>query len=287
MQLPPTSMILDELRTTVGPSFLIGVGVLVFYRLLLGKSSTSFAAVIALILSLAVGNHLGQLNPDWWPTEKRFTWLPWLAAAGGLAAVVVRSLQWPTVGHAIWATAAAVAVVRVMPKDYLTTPLWAVPAFVLVTAALGFGLMRLSERRPGPLAPFVMAAALLTAGVVVIHAHSKSLLDVATLGGMCLLGIAAVVLVTNADAGLVLPGAAFLLTGVLLAGHYETYSNVPTKAFVIPAVAPLWALVGLIPAVDRQRLRLVIVLLPVLVALAVAVGLAMANESLAFGNDEY
>ncbi|QEL20862.1 hypothetical protein [Limnoglobus roseus] len=289
MQLPPTPMILDELRTTVGPSFLIGVGVLIFYRLVLGKSYTPLAAVVALVLSLAVGNHLGQLNPAWWPTEKRFTWLLWLAAAGSLAAAVVRSLKWPTVGHALWAAVAAVAVIRVVPKDYLTTPTWAVPAFVLLAAAVGFGLMRLSERRPGPLTPFVMAAALMTAGAVVIHAHSKSLLDVATLGGMCLFGIAAVVLVTKGDAGPALPGAAFLLTGVLLAGHYETFSKVPTTAFVLPAVAPLLALVGLIPAVDRQQpwVRLVIVLLPVLAVLAVAGGLAAANESLAFGEDEY
>lgn len=280
MQLPPTPMLLDELRTTVGPPFIVGVGVLVLYRLAVGRWATPVAAVVALALSLAVGNYFANLNPDWWPTDKRMTWLPWLAVAGGLAGLAVRYAG--MVGHGLWAAVAAVAVVRVVPREFLTSPGWAVPAFVLLTAAVGFGLMRLSERRPGPLTPAVMAASLLAAGAVVIHAHSKSLLDVATFGGTCLLGVALVVLFTKGDASPVFPGAAFLLTGVSLAGYYETFSSVPTTAFVLPAVAPLLALVGLRPGV-----RPWVVLLPVLVVLAVAVGLAMANESLALGDEEY
>lgn len=285
MQLPPTPIVMDALRETVGPPFAVGVGVLFLSRLDFGKAATPFAAVGALVLGLAVGNHFAQLNPDWWPTGKRFTWLPWLAAAGGLAALVARS--GPRTGALLWAAVASVAVARVVPKDYRTGPAWAVPAFVLLTAAVGFGLMRLSRRRPGWVPPFALAAALMAAGAVVIHAHSKSLLDVATLGGMTLFGVAAVVFVTQGDAGPALPGAAFLLTGTLLAGYYETGSNVPVAAFVLPAVAPLWALVGLTPWVDRHRFRVVIVLLPLLLLLVAAVGLAAANESLAMGEDEY
>lgn len=294
MQLPPTSIVTDALRETVGPPFLVGVGVLVLARLTFGKASASAAAVVALIAALAVGNYTGKLNPDWWPTGKRFTWLPWLAAAGGLAGLVIHTLKRPAVGHSLWAFVAVMAVLKVLPKDYLTKPEWhtiplPVLAFVLLTAAVGFGFMKLSEKRPGWLTPFLLGSALMAGGTVIVHAHSKSLLDVATLGGMGLFGIAAVVLVTKGDAGAVFPGAAFLLTGTLLAGQYETYSNVPTAAFVLPAVAPLLALVGLVPAVDRlcPRKRFAVVVLPVLVLLGVAIGLAMANESLAFGDEGY
>ena len=129
----------------------------------------------------------------------------------------------------------------------------------------------------------------MAAGTVVIYAHSKSLLDIATLGGMCLFGITAVVVFTKGDVGPIFPGAAFLLTGTLFAGFHETYSNVPTTAFVLPAVAPLLSLVGLIPRVLRlrPRWRFAVVVLPVLIVLGLAVGLAMANETLAFGEEEY
>jgi hypothetical protein len=294
MPLPPTPIVVEALRETVGPPFLIGVGVLVFARLLFGKSSASVAAVVALTAALAVGNYQVNLNPNWQPTDKRLTWLPWLAAVGALAGVLIHTLKRPAVGHSLWAFVAVMAVLRVLPKDYLSKPEWhAIPllvlAFIIVTAAVGFGLMKLSEKRPGALTPFLLGSALMAGGTVIIHAHSKSLLDVASLGGMCLFGVAAVAAVTKGDAGAVFPGAAFLLTGTLVAGQYETYSNVPTAAFVLPAVAPLLALVGLVPAVDRlsPRVRFAVVAVPTLVALAVAVGLAMANESLAFGDEGY
>ena len=282
MTLPPTPIVLEALRETVGPPFAIGVGVLLIARVALGKSSLPFAAVLAFLAALAAGNHFAKINPDWWPTGKRLTWLPWLAAAGGLAGLVAR--KWPRAGVSLWAAVAAVAVVRVLAKEYFTTPWWAVPAFMLLPAAVGFGLMRLDERRPGFTAPFVLGSALMAAGTVIIHAHSKSLLDVATIGGMCLFGIAAVVAISPGETGPILPGAAVLLVGTLFAGYHETYSEVPAAAFALTAVAPLLAHVGLIPRVDRlrPRWRIAATVVPAIIVLGVAVGLAMANETLSF-----
>lgn len=282
MTFPPTPVVLEALRETVGPPFAIGVGVLVIARVSLGKPSFPFAAVLAFLAALAAGNHFAKINPDWWPTGKRLTWLPWLAAAGCLAGLVAR--KWPRAGVSLWAAIVAVAVVRVLAKDYFTTPWWAVPAFVLLPAAVGFGLMRLDEKRPGFAAPFVLGSALMAAGTVIIHAHSKSLLDVATIGGMCLFGVAAVVAFAPGATGPIFPGAALLLVATLFSGYHETYSEVPATAFALPAAAPLLALVGLIPRVDRlrPRWRMAVTVLPVLIVLGVAVGLAMANETLSF-----
>lgn len=282
MTFPPTPVVVEALRETVGPPFAIGVGVLLVTRVALGKSSVPFAAVLAFVAALAAGNHFAKINPDWWPTGKRLSWLPWLAAAGCLAGLVSRKL--PRAGASLWAVVAAVAVVRVLAKDYFTTPWWALPAFVLLPATVGFGLMRLDEKRPGFTAPFVMGSALMAAGTVIIHAHSKSLLDVATIGGMCLFGIAAVVSFSPGETGPIYPGAALLLVTTLFAGYHETYSQVPATAFALPAVASLLALIGLIPRVDRlrPRWRIAATVLPVLIVLGVAVGLAMANEKLTF-----
>lgn len=282
MTLPPTPMVLEALRETVGPPFAVGVGVLLIARIALGKSSIPYAAVVAFLAALAVGNHTAKINPDWWPTDKRLTWLPWIAAAGCLAGLVAR--KWPRAGVSLWAAIAAVAVVRVLAKDYFVSPWWAVPAFVLLPAAVGFGLMRLDEKRPGFAAPFVLGCALMAGGTVIIHAHSKSLLDVATLGGMGLLGIAIVVAISPCETGPILPGAALLLVGVSFAGYHETTSEVPAAAFALPAVAPLFALVGLIPWVDRlrPRWRIATVVLPALIACTVGVGIAMKHETLSF-----
>lgn len=282
MTLPPTSIVMEALRETVGPPFALGVGMLLVARLAFGKASFPIAAVLAFLAALAAGNHFAKINPDWWPTDKRLTWLPWLAAGGSLAGLVAR--KWPRAGVSIWATVASVAVVRVLAKDYFATPWWAVPAFVLLPAMTGFGMMRLDEKRPGFTAPFILGSALMAAGTVIIHAHSKSLLDVATIGGMCLFGIAAVVAILPGETGPILPGAALLLVGTLFAGYHETYSEVPATAFTLPAVAPLLALVGLIPMVDRlrPRWRVAVTVVPALVVLGIAVGLAMAHEKLSF-----
>jgi hypothetical protein len=282
MQLPPTSMVLEALREIVGPPFAVGVGVLLFSRIALGKSTFPFAAVLAFIAALATGNHLAKINPDWWPTDKRLTWLPWLAAAGCVAGLVAR--KWPRAGVSLWAMIAAVAVVRVLVDKYFKTPWWGLPAFVLLPSAIGFGLMRLDEKRPGFAAPFVLGCALMAAGTVIIHAHSKSLLDVATLGGMCLLGIAAVVAFAPGETGPAMPGAALLLVGISFAGYHETSSDVPDASFALPALAPLLSLVGLIPAVNRlnRNRRSLLVILPALIAMGIGVGLAMRAETIRF-----
>ena len=282
MTFPPTPVVLEALRETVGPPFAIGVGVLLIARVALGKSSIPFAAVLAFLAALAAGNHFAKINPDWWPTGKRLTWLPWLAAAGCLAGLVAR--RWQRAGVSLWAAVAAVAVVRVLAKDYFAAPVWAVPAFVLLPAAIGFGMMRLNEKRPGFTAPFILGSALVAAGTVIIHAHSKGLLDIATIGGMCLFGIAAVEAFAPGETGPIFPGAALLLVATLFAGYHETYSEVPAISFALPAVAPLLALVGLFPRVDRlrPRWRIAATVVPALIVLGVAVGLAMANETLSF-----
>lgn len=282
MPLPPSPMVLEALRETVGPPFAVGVVVLVAARWIFGKKSIPFATLVGFAAAFAVGNITSQFNSDWWPSTARASWLPWLAIAGAVAGLVAR--RWVLAGAVLWAAVAAIAVTRILAKDYYASPAWAVPAFVLLPGAVGFGLMKLDAKRPGFAVPFLMGCALMSAGAVAIHAHSKSLLDAATLGGMCLFGFAVVAAFGGLETGSVLPGAAILLTGTAFASFHETFAEIPTAAFALPAAAPLLALVGLVPAVDRlcPKRRLAIVLLPALVAMAVGVALAMRAAPLTF-----
>ncbi len=288
MTLPPTPIIVEALQQIVGPPFLLGVVCLLATRFI-HRSGSHLAAVLVLVGSLAIGNWLAKINPLWWPDVKRLTWLPWLASVGALAGLLRAWLKWNTLSTALWAVVMVVAVIRIVPKDYHAEPLWAVPAFALLSSLLGYGFIKLNEKQPGFVVPALMASALMTAGLIVIHAYSKSLMDVAMLGAMGLFGLAAAALFTKADVGAVYPGGAILLTGTLFAGYHETFSEVPAKAFWLPAAAPLLALVGLIPWVQRLKpwQRVLIVAVPTLIVLAVAVGLAMSYETLAFGDEEY
>ena len=287
MTLPPTDILLEALRETVGPPFVVGAVVMAFARLLFGKSSASVAAVVAFVASLAVGNHLAKIHPGWLPTDRRLTWLPWLSATAAISGMLVRKTKTATIGYTLWAVVVAMAVVRVVPKEYQTLPMIAVPAFIVLTAIIGFGLMHLSKRQPGALAPLVLAACLMTAGTVIIYAHSKSLLDVATLGAMALFGIGTVAFFTRGEVGTVLPGGAILLTGTLFAAFHETESLVPTTAFALPCAAPLLAFLAFIPAVERWRpiYRWLTVWIPVALMLIAAVALAATNESLAYESE--
>lgn len=282
MVLPPTELVVEALRETVGPPCVASVLVVLVARFVFGKSIPFWVAVGAFIAALAVGNYFGKINPNWWPGSQRATWIHWLAACGAIAGGLTRRL--PMAGLVLWGGVVAIATTRILAKDYYTAPFWAVPAFALLPGLLGFGHMTLNARRHGIESPLIFALALLTAGVVVIHAHSKSLLDVATLGGMSLLGLTLARLVMTFESGAALPGAAFLLVGTQFAGYHETYSKVPMVAFLLPAIAPAAVLLGLIPQIDRlpPRFRWPIILVPALVLLAVAVASAMSHESLSF-----
>jgi hypothetical protein len=214
------------------------------------------------------------------PGEKRIEWLAAAALAGTVAGLLTRLPRLPAGwGWAAWAAVLALIAVRVLPKEAFTTPWWALPAFVLLTTAVGFGLADLSRRVPGAAAPASLGIGLFAAGTVAVHAPYAGAADVATLGGAALFGVAVVALIGKADAGGALPGAAVLLTGVtLLAYDYRNTDGkvVPWASFALAAAAPLAAAVAYLPPLRKATgvwARLLPVALVAAVA-AVAVGIA-------------
>jgi hypothetical protein len=147
-------------------------------------------------------------------------------------------------------------------------------------------LQRLSQQTAKTIAPLIASLALFSAAQVVIFAHSKSLLDVANVAGMIFFGFAVVALIGKLDFAAVLPAAAVILTGVLIAGFHETYSDLPRVTFVLPVLAPLFASVGLLPGVQRRSVRMqwLLVLAVSVIPLLAAAIVAMSFEKLDFEN---
>jgi hypothetical protein len=286
MQLPPAQLVTDALRQAVLPPAVAGAVVFAAAIALLGRRGAPGAAVLALAAGWAAGNYARGLTP-WLPGETRIGWLPWVAVAAGIGALLARSPRLPAgIGWAIWAAAVALGVARIFPAELLKAPWWSVPAFVLASAAAGVAPARMARRDPGAGVPLLLAFSLFAAGGVVIHAGAGGLMDAATIAGSSLAGTALVALVAKADAGAALPGAGVFLTGTLLSAYHETFSDVPWVAFLLPAVAPPLMCVVLIPRLSRLtgfRLRLVqfaVVLIP----LAVAVAIAESAEPMNFEN---
>jgi hypothetical protein len=282
LPLPPAKLVQEAALQAVLPPFVAAAAALGLIVLVFGRRAAVAGSAVAVAAGWAAGNYFRGTVA--WTPDERTAWIPVVAVLAAAAGTVVRRL--PTVGWALWAAVLAVGVVRLLPAAALKEPWWAVPAFVLLTAAVGAGLAHLSARDPGAGVPLLAAAALFTAGGVVLHAHSGKLLDVTTVAGSALLGVAAAAGLSRTDAGGAMPGAAAFLTGTLVVGFDTTYSEVPARSFVLPAVAPLAALLVLLPPLRRLagwRVRLVQAIL-ILVPLAAAVGFAARAEPLDFEN---
>jgi hypothetical protein len=144
----------------------------------------------------------------------------------------------------------------------------------------------LARRGPGGWSALLPAVAFGAAAVVLLHAHTAKLTDVATLAGASLAGLAAGAWQRQSDAGGMAPGVAVLLPGVLLVGQQGTVSEtLPASAFAVAALAPLAASVLLLPGASRLTgwRRAAAGVLLVLVPAGMAVALAVTNESLDFG----
>jgi hypothetical protein len=255
------------------PAFGIAAGVLALVLAILGKRAGFAGAALALGAGWVAANYLHPVAP-WLPGDKRIEWLIPAALAATIAGLLTRIPRLPAgVGWAAWAAVLTLLTIRVVPKDALTEPWWAVPAFALLTTAVGFGLADLSRRLPGAAVPACLGIGLFAVGTVAVHAPYASAAEIATLAGAAMFGIAVVALVGKVDAGGAMPGAAVVLTGVaVLAYDYRNTDGnvVPWWSFALATAAPLAAAAFLIPPL-RQTGRVWVRLIPVVLAAILAV----------------
>jgi hypothetical protein len=214
------------------------------------------------------------------PGPAAWEWLPWVMLAA-LATGVVASLHavpagvgWSLRG-AVSAHAGWLLVPAELRFEYLWAPLL-LGAVVLAEWAV------LEQLDWGGLVPMAAAPSAVAASVVLLLAGSLRFNQVALILAGSLTGIGVVALALRATAGATGPAVAVILPALVLAGWYETFSEVPKTSFVLAALAPLALSPSLLPAWRRYQrkglwaVQVILLLLP----LAGAVLLAAQHESL-------
>lgn len=287
---PPLDEVLGAVQHVMLPA--AGASAFVFAAvLLLGRRFDTLGAALAVCAGLLAGNWEKVPMPAV-PTASAWTHLPLYAAVLLVSGVLTQLLgdavarlrvaKWPT--RALVLAFAADAVVPANP-GFDRTQFYAL--FVVGSLALWFTLDRLAGCGDGAEVAMLMGVTALLAGGVMLYAHSAKFLDMATILGSALLGVAVVAGSAKVDARGAIPAFVGLLPGLLVSGRVLTTSEVPAASFVLAAVAPLALVPWLLPRLQRQTgpWPRVIRAASVLVVLVVALVLAGRVESLPWEQD--
>lgn len=252
-----------------------------------GTKGSDFGRVLGAALGLGLANFLRGTLP-WIPGGWGWSWflLAWLMACLIGALEIVLQPR-PRLRVAFTLMPAALAGAMLLPGS-LRASAWAFPCLILAIGVPWLGTpIAASQSRtsPPPRVPDVLlllTLALLGGSIVLIHAHSARLMDLALMA-TCSLAAAALIAGVQGRDGSVLWGIPCLtLPALMLAGWSGTSSEVPLTSFLLVGLSA-WPLVGFQYQQPSSRwrgriLRGVLVLLPV----SVAVALAMRAETLEF-----
>jgi hypothetical protein len=318
--LPPASEVLEVLRLAVLPALgVAGVVCAVVWRLA-PKRGAAVGAALALALGVLAGNYFREavafrLEPDRpltlsdlrvsathalkrqpaaqgpaaeeaAPTSPpTWYWLPWSAGLALLAGLGARLPKLPlTVAWALRLLAVFIVARLLVPAEVAGGAAWPVLLFAAVVLFQWGLLEQLARQAPGGWLPLGLSGVSFAAAVVLLHAHSARLTDLATLLCAALAGIAVVGWVLGRDPGGAMPAVAVALPGLLLIGQQETFSELPWTSFALVALAPLALSPLVLPWLNRLRgWGLVVIVLALLLVPAVAgVALAAQAEPLSF-----
>ncbi|MGL4554882.1 MAG: hypothetical protein ACRC33_27255 [Gemmataceae bacterium] len=295
--MPPWSEVQDALLRVVLPAAGAAASVFLLIRLLGRERLTPLAAAAALAagvvagvwcrepapllpeggLLAALGNSL-ERPPAGADVPRPYFWLTWSVLAALLVDVLARLPRVPpSAGWAARALVAACAPRRRGGDDLRNERPWLPWALAASSLALWAVGHELGRGRRGGLVPLVYAAAFAAAGVVLLHAHTARLTDLALIPAFALFAVAAAAALLPGDAGAA-AAAAVYLPGLMLIGQQGTFSDVPTAAFALAGLSPLAALPVPLRGWKGAAAQ---VGLPLLVA-AAAVALAMRAESVEF-----
>jgi hypothetical protein len=221
------------------PALAVAIVVTAGVALLGGAKQATLAGALALAAAAAVGFWCCATVPLV-PGESAWNRLPW-AALGALWVGRVARLpnMEPAAGWLLRAAAAVLITLLVVPSSLRSQHDWLAPGFAALVFALWVTLDYQAATMPGGLVSLLLAVVLAGAGGVLIHAGSALFMNVAMVLASALAGIAVVAWWFRLDVGGAMPGAAVMLPGLLLAGHQETFSELPWHVFALPVLAPL------------------------------------------------
>ncbi len=317
--LPPTHDVLDALSHTVLPAA-GGAAFTVCGFLILGRWAGALGSAVAVIVGFAWANFTFTAL-EWEKTGRVFTWtleepvrawhlLPraglvlvvvgllsrWIGLAAGRLLTQASDPEHPEVrtGRYWWGknllTWAPRTFAVVVVSGWLISPeaaaqgTWLRPAFaaaMLLSWVILDGIARAGAS--GQVAAY-QSAIFLTAGIILLYAHSARFMDIGMILSFTMLGIAVAAGAAKADASGAVPAGIALLPGLMLNGRMLTESQVPLECFWLVGLAPLALAPFAIPALTCKNgwairiLRAVLVLIPI----ALAVMLAAEHEQLVF-----
>ncbi len=262
---PPLDEVLGAVQQVMLPA--AGASAFVFAAaLLLGRRFANPGAVLAVCAGLVAGNWDKVPMPAE-PTESAWTHLPKSTAILLIVGLVTQLLvdaadrfeflhrfrstfhlaKWP-----IRALVLAFASGPVIPAEPGLDRTQFYALFVAGSLALWVVLDHLAACGFPAEITALQALVALLAGGVMLYAHSAKFMDMATILGSALLGVAVVAGSANADARGAIPAFVGLLPGLLVSGRALTTSEVPVASFVLVAVAPLALLPWLVPNLCRR-----------------------------------
>lgn len=299
-ELPPTDLVTDALKNVVVPA--AGAAALaVALVLTLGRWAGALGSGVAVLAGIAFANwHRKAPLVPWMPGDRVGDWLLPTAAAlvavglisrwGGLIAgrYAKQSKWWWLANAAVWLPRAAAVVIvsgwgipaqTAAEEPYLR---WLIAAGTLLAWVAFDGVARAGCSNE---AVALLALVATCAGGVMIFAHSGKFLDLGTMLGMALFGVAVVGTVAKADVSGAIPAAVGFLPGFVASGRFATTSTVPVEAFWLAALAPLALLPFAVPALTWRngRLARLVRLVLILAPLAAALVLADRHDPLKFG----
>lgn len=209
-------------------------------------------------------------------------WLPWVVALGFAAELLVNARFVPRIIKWIVRGLAVVVATRLLVPPELNGEIpWLWPALA-ATCLVDWWLLDTSgaEAPPGWMA-LGLAGVSLAAATVLIHAHTARFTDVATILSGTWLGIAGAAYWTKSQPGGAIPAFAIGLPGLMLVGEQSTFSEVPSAAFSLIALAPIPLL--FVRKWPKMTWRFAFAGWMLLLApAAVGVALALWNEALEF-----
>lgn len=285
---PPTQEIVDaQLQVEVLPAFAASLLILALTLIVFGSRRAVPGAALGLIVGLALGNYLGEVQLDysfsrgedaWYQFGRAgYEWLPWAALLAFLHGLMARTPGVPTyVGGVLRLEAAAAATLMLVPGPMIEEHGWLPFAFAAVVLAEWILLEVIAYNTPGGDIPLALAIIFLSLPLIIYHTGFPTLMVTAAILGGALIGIVAVTWLGKCDSGGIIPVSVVMLNGMAVSAQYNNFGGLPAYLFVIMALAPLALLLMLLPPfyklspAKRQLLHLGLVLVPVLVALGLA-----------------
>lgn len=316
-RMPPLPLVLDAITHIVLPAAIASAAVFVLVAVTAPPPARLAAGALALAAGFLAGNHFRgaieyRIDPDQSlslrqlgraafatvvppdeaedaePTPLAYYWLPWTGGLALFAGFLARMQRRGTVAWLYRLTTVAVTTALAVPPELRSEMPWVVATFAGAILPTWVVLERLAVDETAPrlrLGPAAAgSAAFVGAAVVLLHAHSARLSDVAVILSVSLAVIAVAAFLFRVDPSSVAPGIATSLPSLMISGYYDTFSEVPPAAFAVVAASLLPLSVLLLPRVRKLRGRRWHPLATALAAapLLTAVGLAMRAESLSF-----